>query len=59
MAPILARLADADWPLFEGVTERWYRADTVSHGQRQFLVQDPDGYLFRLVEGLGSRPYFD
>ncbi|MBP6563832.1 MAG: hypothetical protein KA214_10195, partial [Neisseriaceae bacterium] len=55
--PILARLGEHDWPLFAPLEERWYQADAVEHGQRQFLVQDPDGYLLRLVEVLGNRPY--
>lgn len=36
--------------------EAWYRKGDFEVGQRQFLVQDPDGYLLRLVEGLGERP---
>jgi catechol 2,3-dioxygenase-like lactoylglutathione lyase family enzyme len=55
--PILQRLATAQWPLFRTCEDAWYRADTVEVGQRQFLVQDPDGYLVRLVESLGERPY--
>lgn len=55
-APILARLAAARWPLFMPVEERWYRAGDVELGQRQFVVADPDGYLLRLSQSLGSRP---
>jgi hypothetical protein len=36
--------------------EGWYRTGGVETGQRQFLVQDPDGYLLRLAEVLGERP---
>lgn len=57
VAPILQRLARADWPLFKDVEEAWYRAGDVEAGQRQFIVQDPDGYLVRLVERLGERPF--
>ena len=53
--PILLRLAEAAWPLFIAPEERWYRAGGVERGQRQFLVQDPDGYLVRLAESLGQR----
>lgn len=56
LVPILNRLSAAHWPLFAEPEERWYRADQIEHGQRQFLVQDPDGYLLRLVEVLGERP---
>jgi len=53
--PILQRLAETQWPLFRHCADVWYRADAVEVGQREFLVQDPDGYLVRLVESLGER----
>ncbi len=55
VAPILDRLAAARWPLFMDVEETWYRAGAEEIGQRQFLVQDPDGYLLRPAEPLGER----
>ncbi|MBK5551696.1 VOC family protein [Pseudomonas sp. TH03] len=54
--PILQRLAEVQWPMFRPCADVWYRADAVEVGQREFLVQDPDGYLVRLVESLGERP---
>lgn len=54
VAPILASLGD--YPLFRDVEEVWYAASTAQHGVREFLVQDPDGYLLRFSESLGSRP---
>ena len=56
VAPILDRLAAARWPLFMRVEEKWYRAGDLELGQRQFVVADPDGYLLRLTQELGSRP---
>lgn len=53
--PILDGLAHAAWPLFETPKERWYRVLGLESGQRQFLVQDPDGYLLRFAESLGER----
>jgi len=53
---LLSRLEGAGVPLFRALQEEWYRADDVEHGQAQFLVQDPDGYLLRFVEVLGERP---
>ena len=53
--PILDRLAAVRWPLFLPPEEKWYRTGAVESGQRQFLVQDPDGYLLRLSEVLGER----
>ncbi|WP_423854520.1 bleomycin resistance protein [Acinetobacter guillouiae] len=52
---ILNRLDVAQWPLFAALEERWYRAETIEHGQKQFLVQDPDGYLLRIFEVIGER----
>ncbi|KTS35622.1 glyoxalase [Methylobacterium indicum] len=54
--PILGRLDAAAWPLFMAVENAWYRAGAIEVGQRQFLVQDPDGYLLRLGAKLGERP---
>ncbi|WP_279358766.1 bleomycin resistance protein [Methylobacterium indicum] len=54
--PILGRLDAAAWPLFMAVEDAWYRAGAIEVGQRQFLVQDPDGYLLRLGAKLGERP---
>lgn len=55
VAPILARLSAAGWPLFRPLQEAWYRVGTREVGVRQFLVQDPDGYLLRFAENLGMR----
>lgn len=55
LQPILERLHLANWPVFIAVEERWYTAQTLELGQRQFLVQDPDGYLLRLIEDFGSK----
>ncbi len=53
---IHSRLIGAGWPLFRPMEERWYRKDETEVGNRQFLVQDPDGYLFRFFSDLGERP---
>jgi catechol 2,3-dioxygenase-like lactoylglutathione lyase family enzyme len=54
--PIRARLAAAGVPLFRPVEEAWYRAGDQYNGNRQFLVQDPDGYLLRFFQDLGTNP---
>ncbi len=54
--PITAALERAAWPLYEPPTESWYRFGDHEGGQREFLVQDPDGYVLRFAEGLGTRP---
>ena len=55
VAPILAALAARGWPLFRPLAERWYRMGAEEVGNREFLVQDPDGYLLRFAEDLGRR----
>jgi catechol 2,3-dioxygenase-like lactoylglutathione lyase family enzyme len=44
------------YPIFFDMEEKWYRSDATQVGNRQFLVQDPDGYLLRFFQDLGSRP---
>ena len=47
----LQRITEAGWPIFVEPEEKWYRAGDVKIGVRQFLIQDPDGYLVRLQQG--------
>ncbi|MCK0198402.1 VOC family protein [Ancylobacter sp. 6x-1] len=54
--PILAALAHASLPLYMAPEEKWYRVGERETGVRQFLVQDPDGYLIRFSRSLGMRP---
>lgn len=53
--PLLDALAAAGWPLHMTPEEKWYRAGDREVGMRQFLAQDPDGYLIRFSAGLGLR----
>ena len=53
--PILSRLRAAGIALFRPVEEAWYRSGGTYSGNRQFLVQDPDGYLLRIFEDLGQQ----
>lgn len=34
--------------------ERWYRQNHATAGNRQFVLEDPDGYLLRFFQSLGS-----
>ena len=47
---------NANHPIFFEMEEKWYRKDNTKVGNKEFLVQDPDGYLLRLFEDLGSKP---
>lgn len=50
IAPVLAALEAAGWPLFRPSREATYRLGEGSVTVREFLVQDPDGYLLRFAE---------
>ena len=54
--PALQRIMSVGWPIFVEPEEKWYRAGDIEIGVRQFLVQDPDGYLLRLQQEIGERP---
>ncbi|HSW93417.1 MAG TPA: VOC family protein, partial [Gammaproteobacteria bacterium] len=41
--------------IFLPIEEKWYRANNVELGNRQFIVQDPDGYMLRFAEDPGER----
>jgi catechol 2,3-dioxygenase-like lactoylglutathione lyase family enzyme len=36
--------------------EKWYRIGDELAGNRQFVVEDPDGYLLRFFQDLGRKP---
>ena len=44
----------ANATIFLPIESRWYRVDEHHEGNRQFVVQDPDGYLLRFWSDLGS-----
>jgi catechol 2,3-dioxygenase-like lactoylglutathione lyase family enzyme len=56
ITPLLRELARRGQPLVLPVEERWYRIRSEETGLRQFVVADPDGYLLRFHEDLGTRP---
>lgn len=45
-----------NYPIFSEMEDKWYRTGDTEGGNRQFWVQDPDGYLLRFFEDLGDRP---
>lgn len=51
-----AAVVGAGLPVFLPLEERWYRRHDTEIGTRQFIVEDPDGYLIRLHHDLGTRP---
>lgn len=49
-------VCSADAPLLIPMEERWYGVGRSMRGNRQFVVQDPDGYLLRFFTDIGERP---
>ena len=52
---LAARLEAVSQRLIIPLEERWYRRGTGSIGQRQFVVADPDGYLLRFAQLIGTQ----
>jgi len=53
--PLLANLKKHNIKLFLEPEEKWYTNNNTHAGNKQFLVQDPDGYLLRFFEDLGTK----
>ncbi len=53
---IIDSLQKNNYPLQKEVWDSWYKAENVLVGCRQILVKDPDGYLFRFSQGIGTKP---
>lgn len=53
---VAARVQAAGLPFFVELREKWRDWGDRLGGQREFLVQDPDGYLVMVVERIGERP---
>lgn len=47
-------LKSANYKIAFEIEENWYRQDEKLLGNKEFLVQDPDGYLLRFSEDIGS-----
>lgn len=45
----------ANATVFLPLEEKWYRIGEMHGGNKQFVVQDPDGYLLRFAQDLGMR----
>ena len=53
---VVERLRHIGTPLFREPAEAWYASSPTSEeGQIECLAQDPDGYLLRFIEVLGTR----
>jgi len=52
---IYNNLKDNNYTIFIKMEEHWYRKENVLMGCKEFLVQDPNGYLLRFSEDLEDR----
>ena len=52
---IYDNLKKANYKIAFDMEENWYRQDDRMLGNKEFLVQDPDGYLLRFSEDLGEK----
>ncbi len=53
---LIATCHAAGAAIYLPLEDTWYRADDKLLGNRQFIVQDPDGYLLRFFQDLGEKP---
>ena len=56
IAPMLDSLKKNGHSLFKEPKENWYRKENKLLGCKEFLVQDPDGYLLRFSQNIGEKP---
>jgi len=50
VSPILLKLQQNNIPLYRALRDTHYNAGETAFCQREFLVQDPDGYLLRFSQ---------
>ena len=56
MQTIHDRVVAAGIALLCPLRRSWYREGEHENGQDEFPVQDPDGYLLRFMQHVGTRP---
>jgi len=49
------KIKDNGIKLFREIEENWYEVNGKQYGYKEFLIQDPDGYLLRFSEDIGSK----
>ena len=52
---IYNRFKNSNYKITFDIEENWYRQDNKLLGNKEFLIQDPDGYLLRFSEDLGKK----
>ena len=56
---IYNNLKKSNYKITFDIEENWYRQDNQLLGNKEFLIQDPDGYLLRFFEDLGEKEIID
>lgn len=56
VAQLVSAIQAAGMPLYLPLEEKWYGKGNSEVGNWQFVVADPDGYLLRFYQDMGSRP---
>ena len=54
---IYEKLKNANYKIFVEMEDHWYRKNNILMGCKEFLVQDPNGYLLRFSQDLGEKKY--
>lgn len=52
---IYQKFQNNNYKIAFNMEENWYRQDNKLLGNKEFLIQDPDGYLLRFSEDLGEK----
>ena len=47
---LVSNLEKANISLLCPLEERWYKKDDMEHGEKHFIVMDPDGYILRFMQ---------
>ena len=52
---IYKNFKNSNYKITFDIEENWYRQDDKLLGNKEFLIQDPDGYLLRFSKDLGEK----
>ena len=55
VSEVAKSLKEYDYPLRIPIRDQWHRENKIEHGETQLWVMDPDGYLLRFIQKLGTR----
>ena len=53
--PVYERLINHNIALYRDIKDEWREAGNILTGQREFWIQDPDGYLLRFCQPLEDK----